>query len=150
MIAGQTIVHEVTYPHPPERVWRALVDAEEMASWLMPNDDFVPRVGQHFTLSCDSHGLVNAEVLEIDPPRLLRCRWVGSFGATVVTFELSPTAAGTRVRLEHRGWRPGDSADRDAFDSGWARMLGTDLVRDLGAAPGSDRQPVPGPSAGNP
>jgi uncharacterized protein YndB with AHSA1/START domain len=30
------------FPHPPEKVWRALTDPELLASWLMPND-FEPR-----------------------------------------------------------------------------------------------------------
>lgn len=28
---------EVTYPHTPERVWRALTDPKALAAWLMPN-----------------------------------------------------------------------------------------------------------------
>jgi uncharacterized protein YndB with AHSA1/START domain len=27
------------FPHPPEKVWRALTDPEVLASWLMPEDD---------------------------------------------------------------------------------------------------------------
>ena len=50
MIEGQTVVHEVTYPHPPERVWQALVDADEMALWFMPNDGFVPVVATNSRL----------------------------------------------------------------------------------------------------
>jgi len=34
--------------HPPERVWRALVDPELLAAWLMPTD-FAPVVGHRFT-----------------------------------------------------------------------------------------------------
>ncbi len=37
MIQGQSVMHYVTYPHSPQRVARALVDAEELALWLMPN-----------------------------------------------------------------------------------------------------------------
>ena len=35
-------------------------------------------------------GTIEGEVLEIDEPRLLRCRWSGVFGDTEVTFELFP------------------------------------------------------------
>jgi len=41
------ITLEQTYPHPPERVWRALTDSAALAEWLMPND-FEPRVGHKF------------------------------------------------------------------------------------------------------
>jgi uncharacterized protein YndB with AHSA1/START domain len=147
MIEGQTIVHDVTYPHPPERVWRALVDVDEMALWLMPTDGFVPLVGQRFTLACGSHGTVHAEVVEVDPPKRLRCRWSGSFGDTVVTFDLSPVAEGTRLRLEHRGWRESNSTDRDAFDSGWAQMFTEDLTRLLAQSPNPEAMTTAAPPA---
>ena len=59
------------FPHPPEKVWRALTDPELLASWLMPND-FEPRVGHQFTFRTDpvpAHdfdGIVRCEVLELD------------------------------------------------------------------------------------
>ena len=42
------LLFEVTYPHSPERVWRALTDPKALAAWLMPND-FAPVVGHRFT-----------------------------------------------------------------------------------------------------
>ena len=50
------------FPHPPEKVWRALIDPELLASWLMPND-FEPRVGHRFTFRTDpvpAHGFDGA------------------------------------------------------------------------------------------
>ncbi|GIK11202.1 MAG: hypothetical protein BroJett001_32680 [Chloroflexota bacterium] len=37
-----------TYPHPRALVWRALVDRDLLAQWLMPND-FEPKIGHRFT-----------------------------------------------------------------------------------------------------
>jgi uncharacterized protein YndB with AHSA1/START domain len=37
----------VTYPHPPEKVWRALTDPQAIAQWLMKNN-FEARVGHKF------------------------------------------------------------------------------------------------------
>jgi uncharacterized protein YndB with AHSA1/START domain len=122
MIEGESIVHEVTYAYPPERVWRALVDAGEVGAWLMAND-FEPEVGRRFTMDCDPVGQLQGEVLEVIPPRRLSYRWIGAFGDTVVTFELTPTEGGTHVRLEHRGWNDGNRADRDQFDGGWPAKL---------------------------
>ena len=133
MIEGDGIVHEVDYPHPPERVWRAIVDADELSAWLMPND-FVPVVGARFTMDCDPVGRLRGEVLEVEPPRRLSYRWVGPFGDTVVSFDLTPTATGTRVRLEHRGWHDGNTETRDQFDGGWPGKLGS-LQRVVAAAP---------------
>jgi uncharacterized protein YndB with AHSA1/START domain len=49
MIRQGRIEHEETYPHPPERVWRALTDPAELGSWLMPTD-FTAKAGSRFTL----------------------------------------------------------------------------------------------------
>jgi uncharacterized protein YndB with AHSA1/START domain len=136
MIQDQSVVHEASYPHPPERVWQALVDPEELALWLMPND-FLPLVGRPFTMECDPIGQIQAEVLEMDPPRRLCCRWVASFGDTVVTFELTRIPEGTQLRVEHRGWSQENTADRERFESGWTEKLADRLRRVLDRAPGA-------------
>jgi uncharacterized protein YndB with AHSA1/START domain len=129
------IEHEAVYPHSPERVWRALVDPEELAAWLMPTD-FAPKPGHEFSLETgDDHiGTIRGEVLEIDEPRLLRCGWSGVFGDTQVTFELFPEAGGTRLRIIHDGWADRVHADRTGFDDGWKQKLEHDLPRVLGSA----------------
>ena len=35
------------YPHPPDRVWKALTDPQALARWYMDND-FQPVVGHRF------------------------------------------------------------------------------------------------------
>ena len=132
MIDGDAVVHEVTYPHAPERVWQALVDQDELSAWLMDND-FVAVAGARFTMDCGSIGLLQGEVIELDAPRRLSYRWVGGFGTTVVTFTLTPIASGTHVRLEHRGWTGDNTASRDQFDGGWTSKLG-ELLRGVLAA----------------
>ena len=128
------IEREAVYPHSPERVWRALVDPKELAAWLMPTD-FAPEVGKEFSLETgDDHiGTIQGEVLEIDEPRLLRCRWTGVFGDTEVTFELSPEGDGTRLRVLHDGWTDPVPAERAGFDDGWKQKLDEDLPRVLGS-----------------
>lgn len=102
------IVFETVYPHPPERIWRALTDPKALAEWLMEND-FEPRVGHHFRFRAQPQpgwdGIVHCEVLEVDPPRRLRYTWAGGGNETVVTLTLAPVAEGTRLRLEHSGFQ---------------------------------------------
>ena len=126
------IEHEAVYPHSPERVWRALVDPTELAAWLMPND-FAPKVGREFKLEtgADEIGTIEAEVLEIDEPRVLRCRWSGVFGDTQVTFELTPEGDGTRLRVRHDGWDDPPAAARAGFDDGWKQKLDQEIPRVL-------------------
>jgi uncharacterized protein YndB with AHSA1/START domain len=135
MIQGQSVVHYVTYPQSPQRVWRALVDPEELALWLMPND-FVPEVGRRFTMDGgEPVGRIQGEVLEVEPERRLSCRWTGKLGDTVVTFELTPTAAGTLLRLEHSGWSDQDKPYRDLYAGGWTGKLSDRLRRVLEGRP---------------
>jgi uncharacterized protein YndB with AHSA1/START domain len=129
MISDLRVEHEAVYPHSPERVWRALVDPSELAMWLMPTD-FAPEVGRAFVLETGAEiGQIHGEVLEIDEPRLLRCRWSGVFGDTEVTFELFPEADGTRLRVRHDGWGDPPAAERAGFDQGWSDKLTQDLPR---------------------
>jgi uncharacterized protein YndB with AHSA1/START domain len=100
---------EVTYPYPPENVWRALTDPQAIAQWLMKNN-FEPRLGHKFQFRVEPKprgwsGIVDCEILHLDPPRLLAYSWCGSGINTVVTWTLEPVAEGTRLRLEHRGFR---------------------------------------------
>jgi len=129
------IEHEAVYPHAPERVWRALVDPAELAQWLMPTD-FAPDVGREFVLETGSEevGTIHAEVLELDEPKRLRCRWSGAFGDTEVTFELFPEGGGTRLRVRHDGWSEPLPGEHAGFDDGWKQKLDQDLPRVLGDA----------------
>jgi uncharacterized protein YndB with AHSA1/START domain len=136
VIKDNEVVYELVYPHPPDRVWRALAVPGELAEWLMPSRGFAAVTGQRFMMSCDPIGEIEAEVLEADPPRRLSLRWVAAaFGTTVVTFELSAAAAGgTLLRLVHSGWADATTAARDQFDSGWDSKLGAGLRAVLGRA----------------
>ncbi len=142
MSHARAIEREAVYPHPPERVWRALVDPAELAAWLMPTD-FAPEVGREFVLETGNAeiGVIKGEVLEIDEPRFLRCRWSGGFGDTEVSFELFPESDGTRLRVRHDGWDDPPAAERAGFDDGWQQKLDHDLPRVLGPATRKDIAP---------
>ena len=127
MITGGQIEHEEMYPHPPERVWRALTDPAEIGVWLMPTD-FAPQAGHKFTFDArPSLGIIDGEVLDVEPPRLLRCRWSGEFGQTVVTFTLTPVGGGTQLRVTHAGWDGPGIPHQDGFDRVWHDKLTKDL-----------------------
>ncbi len=98
---------EAFYPHPVERVWRALTDREAMALWLMPNN-FEPRPGHRFHFRTKPapgfDGIVHCEVLEVVERERLSFTWKGGPVDTIVAFTLEPVANGTRLRLEHTGF----------------------------------------------
>ena len=89
-------------PHPLEAVWHALTDASSISDWLMATDDFRPEVGARFRMktgTLSASGWVEAEVLELDPPRRMVWAWstAGAAAPTSVTFELVPEGDGTRL-----------------------------------------------------
>jgi uncharacterized protein YndB with AHSA1/START domain len=135
MINNGRIEHEITYPHPPERVWRALTDSADLSVWLMPTD-FVAEVGHEFTFDArPSLGIITGAVLAVDRPRLLSMRWSGVFGDTIVTFTLAATHGGTCLRVEHTAWPDVHRRHRDDFDHGWHDKLTHDLATLLAERP---------------
>ena len=127
----QSISREYDLPHPPARVWRALTEPERLARWLMSND-MRPLVGQSFTFKDKPmpwwDGIVHGEVLEIDLQKRLRYSWRAGALDTVVTWTLTPTpSGGTRLALEHSGFRPDNASAFDGASKGWQRMVGERL-----------------------
>jgi uncharacterized protein YndB with AHSA1/START domain len=126
---ARDLVFEETYPHPPEVVWRALTERDALAAWLMEND-FAPRLGHRFRFRARPvggwDGIVESEVLELDPPRRLALLWRSNLLDTRVTFTLEPAAGGTRLRLVHSGFQGVRGALlRYVLGSGWKGMVRT-------------------------
>src|SRR5437868_10610979 len=113
--AARSVVVERSLAHPPEKVWRALTDGALLARWIMPND-FRPAEGHRFAFRTQDsphwNGVVQCEVLAIEPPRRLALRWGdgtadGGQVATTVVFTLAAEAGGARLRMEQSGFGPG-------------------------------------------
>jgi uncharacterized protein YndB with AHSA1/START domain len=104
----RTLIFDVVYPHPPESVWTAITTSSGIERWLMPND-FKPAVGHRFQLRSKPMpgwtGIIDGEVLELDPPRRMMWGWKSDWMNTTVTFTLDPVAGGTHLRLVHDGFR---------------------------------------------
>jgi uncharacterized protein YndB with AHSA1/START domain len=101
-VFSSSIEHEVVYPHPPERVWRALTESDLLADWLMDNDLTDARVGETFAFHDEAvpplwDGVVRCEVLAVERPELLRISWWGGGGnpETTVTWRLEPVDLGS-------------------------------------------------------
>lgn len=120
---------EREFLHPPEKLWRALTQPHLIAEWLMKND-FVPAVGHRFNLSGDWGGVLDCEVLEIEPNRMLSYTWNfahedAAFKLdSVVTFTLTPTSRGTHLRMEQAGFRPDQKQAFGGAKAGWQQFFG--------------------------
>jgi uncharacterized protein YndB with AHSA1/START domain len=124
VIDGDRVIHEVHYSHRIESIWQVITDPAAIAAWLMPND-FAPVVGHRFRLDARPMlGLIEGEVLEVEPPRFLRCRWMIEGASTTLIIRLEGDETGTLLRLEHIGL-PSDP--RAGFDGGWGDKLRHDV-----------------------
>ncbi len=103
------IEKQVVYDSTPAEVWAALTDPALIARWLMPND-FQPIVGRRFRLNAPPmpgwDGVIDCEVLAIDPGRAMRWSWQGSnmSAPTEVRFRVEPDPRGARLFLSHDGF----------------------------------------------
>jgi uncharacterized protein YndB with AHSA1/START domain len=121
------VVVEAEYPYAPERVWRALTDRRALNEWLMEND-FEPRLGHRFQFKTRPapgfDGIVNCEVLELDEPHKLVYSWRGGPIDTKVTWTLEPTKTGTRLVMQHTGFKGLKGLMLcKMLGSGWNKML---------------------------
>jgi|SRR5271165_3688039 len=103
------------YPHPPEKVWRAVTDPALIPLWTATGaggrpEGFATSVGTRFRFVAKPKpgwsGIVECEVLEANEPLLLRYSWVGDDGGDVteVVYRLEARADGTRFIYEHTGF----------------------------------------------
>jgi uncharacterized protein YndB with AHSA1/START domain len=125
--ASRSLVIEREVPHPPEKIWRALTQGPLIEEWLMKND-FQPVVGHRFSFRSTPvpgwDGLIDSEVLVIEPNSRLSYSW-GTMGTmSVVTWTLTPTKAGTHVRMEQTGFRSEQDAAYKGATYGWTKFIG--------------------------
>jgi uncharacterized protein YndB with AHSA1/START domain len=122
MTETRSVVVEREIAHPPEKIWRALTQPHLIEEWLMKSE-FKPVVGHRFDFRAD-WGSVDCEVLAVEPNRTLSYTW-GAYGLeSVVTWTLTPTDTGTRLRMEQIGFRPDQEQAYQGAKHGWNRFFG--------------------------
>jgi len=147
IVAPGTIRFERLLPGPIERVWSYLIEPEKTALWIASGTVDL-RVGGRLEWQCD-YGLRQAsqhrtydeapivvgEILELDPPRLLRATWdptgcsnTSQDGTiTEVVFELIPQDRSIRLVLTHS--RLPNLSDARSALAGWHLHL--DILGDV-------------------
>jgi uncharacterized protein YndB with AHSA1/START domain len=125
-----SVVVEREFPHPPEKVWRALTQPQLIEEWLMKND-LKPVVGQRFNFRADflPNGSLDCEVLAVEPPSKLSYTWDSASGnpafslKSVVTWTLTSTSKGTHLRMEQSGFRQDQAQAYQGAKWGWPRQF---------------------------
>ena len=125
--ATRTLTIERELPHPPEKVWRALTEGPLLDEWLLKSD-FRPVVGHRFTFHAPPahgwNGLIECEVLVVDPNARLSYTWGALGPGSVVTWTLTPTDGGTHLRMEQSGFPSEEGANYKGAKYGWQRFIG--------------------------
>jgi uncharacterized protein YndB with AHSA1/START domain len=121
--------------HPPERVWRAVTESDELAKWFpaRPEISGERRVGAQLSIVYPDNVEPpdSGEIVELDEPRLFAFTWRSAEQeAQLLRFELEPDGDGTKLVFTHELPKP-DSAKVAA---GWQLCL-DDLELALAGTP---------------
>ncbi|MBU6463376.1 MAG: SRPBCC domain-containing protein [Bradyrhizobium sp.] len=125
--ATRSVEIERELSHPPEKIWRALTQGPLIKEWLMDND-FQPVVGHRFNFRSTPmpqwNGVIDCEVLVVEPNSKLSYSW-GALGLeTVVAWTLTSTSSGTLLRMEQSGFGPDQDANYRGATYGWQKFVG--------------------------
>jgi uncharacterized protein YndB with AHSA1/START domain len=116
-----SVVVERELSFAPEKIWRALTQPHLIEEWLMKND-FKPVVDHRFHLHAD-WGAVDCQVLTVEPNKTLSYTWASYGLKSVVTWTLTPTDTGTRLRMEQSGFRTDQQQAYQGATYGWQRFF---------------------------
>lgn len=139
------IVSEIEVAAPPERVFQALSDPQQLLRWWGEEGEckaqlweMDPRLGGKWRFrSSDPTGKIvvnnvrdfeaHGEITEYDPPRKLAYTWIANWhdqpaSETRVRWQLTPTKSGTKVKVTHSGLKQQAIARKD-YAGGWPGVL---------------------------
>ena len=120
VVGERELVFERNLEASPERVWRALVDSDELAAWLAARAEIDARVGGEVRFHWDE-GTMVGRIRELREPELLEYTWGGENEPdSVVRFELVAQGGGTRLTLTHVFEEP---QELSGFGGGWHHHL---------------------------
>jgi uncharacterized protein YndB with AHSA1/START domain len=126
MTTTRSLVIEKELPHPPEKIWRALTQGPLIKEWLMDND-FQPVAGHRFNFRSTPvpnwNGVIDSEVLVVEPNKKLSYSWSSMGLVSVVVWTLMATSGGTLVRMEQSGFRPDQEANYQGANYGWQKFI---------------------------
>jgi uncharacterized protein YndB with AHSA1/START domain len=95
-----TIEYVRTYPHPIERVWRAITEPQEFGAWFIPGSIELS-VGGAYVFGGPDHTDFKGRVVALEPPRLIRFGGDGTHveggEAGWFQYELASVKGGTRM-----------------------------------------------------
>jgi uncharacterized protein YndB with AHSA1/START domain len=135
-VLPDAITREIDIDAPPDVVWEIVTEARHLAGWFSDEATIDLRPGGTMLLTWHDHGTYRARVETVEPPHTFSFRWVLRAGeepvpggSTRVVMTLTPTGAGTRLRVVESGFSelswPEDERTRYAGQNanGWVKEL---------------------------
>lgn len=129
-----TIISEVHIEAPPEVVFAFLVEPDKLSQWLSESATLDARPGgvcRQVHRNGDHTFTMEGEFIDVVPYERVSFTWgyvepemMPRPGTTTVEITLTPTDAGTQVRLEHRGL---SGSALDDHRNGWGELFGKRL-----------------------
>ncbi len=137
------LITEIDIAAPPERVFKALTDPEQLKRWFTDancpvktwNMDARPGGAYSYATEKSAAVVINGvnefkcygEILECDPPRVLVYTWIANWHVdrqrkTTVRWELTPSGAGTHVKVTHSGLAE-EAVAREDYRGGWPGVV---------------------------
>jgi uncharacterized protein YndB with AHSA1/START domain len=114
----------------PNRVFRALTDADELSRWWTTTAESDPRTGGAFSYGFEFEDASRNHTYtgtyhDVTPDERVSYPWQGGRGETTVDVRISPTGSGSELTLTHSGW--GEGADWEEavvmHEQGWSFFL---------------------------
>ena len=110
-MAPDAITREIEIGAPPEEVWAIVTKARHLVGWFSDEVEIDLRPGGAMLLTWHRHGTYQARIETVEPPHTFSFRWVLRAnqepiprGSTLVTMTLTPTDAGTLLRVVESGF----------------------------------------------
>lgn len=135
---NEPVIIERVYNSPPDKVWHALTDVEQMRQWYFPSlTEFEPEVGFETRFDVENGEKLFPhiwKVAEVVPGKKISYEWKfgGYPGNSLVSFELFDEDGKTRIVLTHENLETfrGDihpELAKPNFVEGWTYFIGTAL-----------------------
>jgi uncharacterized protein YndB with AHSA1/START domain len=116
-----------------EKLWTALTDSGKLAKWITDNN-FKPVVGHQFQFRLPPaygwDGVIEGEVLSVNPPNSLSCTWAVGEEKHTVTWTLQELGDG-KVNLHHVQTGISNAQGLEGAKYGWGNWYG-ELAKMLG------------------
>lgn len=124
---GRIVEKDIFIKASPERVFRALTEAEDLERWFVQKAEIDLRPGGAIRLEWGPGSAEVGTIQVLEPPYRLSFTWEAlEPSPTTVDFVLTAESGGTRLHLRHSGIGAGDDWDTyySSVDGGWEKHLG--------------------------